>query len=140
MKAPSTHVRFRVDFNPNCAIGPGKIELLEGIARTGSLSQAAREMDMSYRRAWLLLDSMNTAFDQPLVTAKVGGTDGGGAELTAFGQEVIETFRRLETQLSSLAARELSKLTKHVRKNEPARAKISAAAARRKLVRRKQSA
>jgi molybdate transport system regulatory protein len=134
MKAP--HIRFRIDFNAQCAIGPGKIELLEGIARTGSLSQAAREMEMSYRRAWLLLDSINTAFDEPLVNAKTGGVDGGGAQLTEFGAELIRSFRSLEKSIGALAARELVGVAKHVPAGAPARAK-AAAGKRRKLVRRK---
>jgi molybdate transport system regulatory protein len=61
----ASSIRFRVDFEGQCSVGLGKIALLEGIARTGSVSQAAREMDMSYRRAWLLVDSLNHGFDQP---------------------------------------------------------------------------
>ncbi len=134
MKAP--HIRFRIDFNAQCAIGPGKIELLEGIARTGSLSQAAREMDMSYRRAWLLLDSINKSFDEPLVNAKTGGVDGGGAQLTDFGAEVIRSFRDLEKSIGALAARDLAAVSKHVPAGVPARAKL-AGAKHRKLVKRK---
>ncbi len=66
-------VRFRVDFGGGCSVGIGKIELLEGIARSGSLSKAARAMRMSYRRAWLLLEDMNVSFDQPVAHATVGG-------------------------------------------------------------------
>src|SRR6202023_478207 len=90
-------VRFRVDFGNRCSVGVGKIELLEGIARTGSLSQAAREMRMSYRRAWLLLEEMNVSFDQPVAHASVGGRGGGGVVLTAFGTRLVEGYRRLET-------------------------------------------
>jgi molybdate transport system regulatory protein len=72
---PSTlTVRFRVDFGSRCSVGVGKIELLEGIARTGSLSQAAREMRMSYRRAWLLLEDMNVSFDQPTRAWRMSGS------------------------------------------------------------------
>ncbi|MFK9892505.1 winged helix-turn-helix domain-containing protein, partial [Escherichia coli] len=59
-------VSFRVDFSPECAVGPGKIALLEHIEATGSLSEAARRLRMSYRRAWLLLEDLNTAFQQPV--------------------------------------------------------------------------
>jgi molybdate transport system regulatory protein len=79
-------IRFRVDFEGRCSVGFGKIALLEGIARTGSVSQAAREMDMSNRRAWLLVDSLNQGFDQPVVTANIGGIGGGGASVTPFGR------------------------------------------------------
>ena len=69
-------------------LGPGKIDLLEGIARKGSISAAAREMDMSYRRAWLLVEAMNQMFARPLVVAAPGGARGGGAQVTEFGLEV----------------------------------------------------
>ena len=68
---------FRVDLGPGCSIGPGKIELLEAIARTGSIRQAARTMRMSYRRAWLLIESINRSFREPVTTASVGGQGGG---------------------------------------------------------------
>src|SRR3974390_1361736 len=71
-------IRFRVDFGDRCAIGPGKIALLETIARTGSLSQAARDLKMSYRRAWLLLNSVNTSFRRPVAALSTGGGGGGG--------------------------------------------------------------
>jgi molybdate transport system regulatory protein len=77
-------VRFRVDFGNRCSIGIGKIELLEGIAPTGSISQAAREMRMSYRRAWLLLEDMNVSFDHPVARSSVGGRGGGGVVLTSI--------------------------------------------------------
>ena len=70
---PAVSVRFRVDFGSRCSIGVGKVELLEGIARSGSLSQAAREMRMSYRRAWLLVEQINNSLSEPAVTAATGG-------------------------------------------------------------------
>ena len=78
------YVRFRVDLGPGCSIGPGKIELLEAIARTGSIRQAARAMRMSYRRAWLLVDSLNQSFRERSTSASVGGAGGGGVELHAI--------------------------------------------------------
>ena len=80
----SLGVRLRIDFGPRSSIGPGKIGLLERIESTGSLSQAARELGMSYRRAWLLLDDLNHALTEPVTTASVGGAGGGGARLTPF--------------------------------------------------------
>jgi len=71
-------VSFRVDFSPDCAVGPGKIALLEHISSTGSLSEAARKLKMSYRRAWLLLEDLNTSFQQPVAQMSVGGRGGGG--------------------------------------------------------------
>jgi len=112
--AASPGVRVRVDFNDRCSVGIGKICLLEGIARTGSLAQAAREIGMSYRRAWLLVDSMNADFDTAVIRATVGGSGGGGAQLTPFGCELIEAYRRLESRLRALAAEQLSGIATHV--------------------------
>ncbi len=112
--APSVpEIRFRVDFDDRCSVGIGKIRLLEAIERTGSLSQAARGIGMSYRRAWLLIDSMNGEFDTPVISATVGGSGGGGAKLTAFGRELIEAYRNLETRLASLTAEHMGKFAGH---------------------------
>jgi molybdate transport system regulatory protein len=89
-------VRLRVDFGPRSALGPGKIALLEAIDRSGSLSQAALQLGMSYRRAWGLLRDLNREFDQPLATASVGGAHGGGAELTPLAIAVIAAYRAVE--------------------------------------------
>lgn len=92
-------VSFRVDFGPHCSIGPGKIALLESIGRTGSLSQAARSLAMSYRRAWLLLEDINTSFQQAAARMSVGGRGGGGAALTPFGTELVAAYRLLEANI-----------------------------------------
>ncbi len=86
-------VRFRIHFGPNCTIGPGKVELLEAIAETGSIRQAARRMGMSYRRAWVLVDSINRSFDERATTASTGGLGGGGGALTPFGEEIVRRYR-----------------------------------------------
>jgi molybdate transport system regulatory protein len=85
-----TRLKVSIVFESGARIGPGKAALLESIRDTGSISAAARDMGMSYKRAWLLLDSMNQAFTEPVVTAAPGGAGGGGAALTAFGAEVLE--------------------------------------------------
>lgn len=121
--ATSPDIRFRIDFNDRCSVGIGKIRLLEAIARTGSLSQAARDIGMSYRRAWLLMDSMNTEFDTVVVSATVGGSGGGGAQLTSFGQELIQAYRKLEGRLASLTAEHMSEVAAHaagLRRRSPA--------------------
>jgi molybdate transport system regulatory protein len=92
-------VRFRVDLSGACAIGPGKIALLEGIGRSGSLSQAARDLKMSYRQAWLLLESISVAFREPVVITSIGGSGGGGAKVTAFGHALIAAYRALESDI-----------------------------------------
>jgi len=96
-------VSFRVDFSPGCAVGPGKIALLEHIDSSGSLSEAARKLKMSYRRAWLLLEDLNTSFQQPVARMSVGGRGGGGACLTAFGAELVASYRALEAHIRKRA-------------------------------------
>src|SRR6202043_3691187 len=91
----------RVDFGSDRALGPGKIRLLEAIQRTGSISQAGRALDMSYRRAWLLVDDLNRCFREPVVTKKSGGGQGGGPALTAFGRDLIEKYRAIETRATA---------------------------------------
>jgi molybdate transport system regulatory protein len=120
-RAPSTEsrasgpgIRFRLDFHDQCSVGIGKISLLEAIAGTGSLSQAAREIGMSYRRAWLLIDSMNAEFDTPVINATVGGSGGGGAQLTSFGRQLIRSYRNLEARIAPLALEHMSEVVTHV--------------------------
>jgi molybdate transport system regulatory protein len=96
-------VRFRVDFTDGCSLGPGKIELLESIEKTGSLRQAAHALGMSYRRAWLLLDGLNRSFSEPVSTASIGGAGGGGVTLTPFGLEVIRCYRAAAQAIESVA-------------------------------------
>jgi molybdate transport system regulatory protein len=87
---------LRIDFDTADAVGPGKIRLLELVRDTGSISAAGRAMDMSYRRAWILIDTLNKAFRQPVVRTKLGGKSGGGALLTRFGEELIRSYRDME--------------------------------------------
>lgn len=95
-KRTTIDVRLRIDFAPTGSVGPGKIALLEAIEASGSLSQAARELGMSYRRAWGLLDDLNTALREPVASASVGGTGGGGAKLTDFGRALVAAYREVE--------------------------------------------
>jgi len=87
---------LRVDLGSGRALGPGKISLLEAIDKTGSISQAGRDLGMSYRRAWLLVDDMNNCFRGPVIEAQPGGVHGGGATLTAFGRTLVEQYRAIE--------------------------------------------
>jgi molybdate transport system regulatory protein len=103
-KRTTIDVRLRIDFAPAGSVGPGKIALLEAIEASGSLSQAARELGMSYRRAWGLLDDLNTSLREPVASASVGGTGGGGAQLTDFGRALIGAYREVE-QVAADAAR-----------------------------------
>ena len=92
-------VTLRIEIAPNLKVGPGKILLLEKIAQTGSISAAARSMDMSYRRAWLLIDELKTILGGPAVITSAGGTGGGGARLTDAGENLIVKFRTVESRL-----------------------------------------
>jgi molybdate transport system regulatory protein len=109
----SLTVRFRVDFANDRSIGIGKIELLETIARSGSLSQAARDLGMSYRRAWLLVEDMKLSFDRPVVMSSTGGPNGGGATLTDFGERLIARYRKLESDVQRLARTSLRDIAGH---------------------------
>jgi molybdate transport system regulatory protein len=101
--AASPSVRLRIDFGRDESVGPGKISLLEQIAATGSLSQAARELKMSYRRAWQLLDNLNNSFAEPSVLTQKGGRGGGGARLTPFGRELVALYRAFDMRVQQLA-------------------------------------
>lgn len=83
------------------AMGPGKADLLDAIVAHGSISGAARAMHMSYRRAWLLVDTMNACFRLPLVTAEKGGVDGGGTTLTPMGRRVLKSYRALSKRVGA---------------------------------------
>ncbi len=106
---------IRVHLARGSAIGPGKADLLEAVAETGSLAAAARRMGMSYRRAWNLVRSMNAAFLHPLVESVKGGASGGRAGLTATGRDVLARYRRMEARAAAAIAddaREFSKLVR----------------------------
>jgi molybdate transport system regulatory protein len=98
-------VRFRVDLGALLAIGPGKISLLEKIEQTGSLSEAARVLGMSYRRAWQLLASLNEGSAHPVTDARKGGAHGGGSQLTAFGRRMIRIYRAFDAETQRRARR-----------------------------------
>lgn len=101
-------VSLRLNFTDERALGPGKIRLLELIEETGSISAAGRAMEMSYRRAWMLVDDLNRTFREPLVEKRPGGARGGGASLTKAGSEVIRRYRAIE---AGVAAHSRSHLT-----------------------------
>lgn len=94
--AGARKLRLRILFGPEIAVGPGKIALMHAIAETGSISAAARRLGMSYRRAWLLVDTMNRCFRAPVVEAAPGGRGGGGARVTALGREVLCRYDAME--------------------------------------------
>ncbi len=99
--------QIRIMFRKAIAMGPGKADLLQAIGETGSISAAARRMRMSYRRAWLLVDTMNQCFDGPLVETATGGNHGGGAQITELGKEVLRRYREMDAKASAAVAREI---------------------------------
>ena len=115
----TTDIRVRF-LHPSGAIGPGKISLLEEIDRTGSISAAARSLGMSFRRAWFLVETLNTAFRDPVVRTNVGGREGGGAGLTPFGQEAISRYRLMEEEARKAAAPHLTWLNDALRPQDEA--------------------
>jgi molybdate transport system regulatory protein len=90
--------RFRILCDEDIAIGPGKARLLRLVKETGSISEAARQMKMSYMRAWTLIRTMNVCFREPVITTKRGGEDRGGAKLTRTGERLLQLYELLETE------------------------------------------
>jgi molybdate transport system regulatory protein len=89
------------------ALGPGKVQLLQAIADTGSISAAARTMHMSYRRAWMLVETMNRCFRTPLVSTATGGRSGGGAGLTAAGEKALHAYDAMQKEVDAVATRHI---------------------------------
>ena len=118
-------VRFRIDFAELSSIGPGKICLLEAIRDCGSLSQGARNIGMSYRRAWLLVESLKQSFREPVTVASAGGKDGGGMRVTEFGDALIKTYRELEREFAKLAERRLHPILPTIIRHSKPGARVS---------------
>jgi molybdate transport system regulatory protein len=105
-------LRFRLDFPNGASIGPGKIDLLKAIEASGSLTQAAKSIKLSYRRAWLLVKDLNDAFTRPVILATTGGKTGGGAEITAFGKRLVEVYEAADRQFQNYASANLKELSR----------------------------
>jgi molybdate transport system regulatory protein len=114
-----SRLRVRIDLGPRASIGPGKVRLLELVAETGSIAGAARGMEMSYRRAWLLVDDINRMFRQPVVAASTGGKQGGGARLTDFGTDLVKQFRAIEAEAEAAATARLDRLVEALAPADP---------------------
>jgi molybdate transport system regulatory protein len=108
------HLSIRIDFGPGTRVGPGKVALLEQIAAHGSISAGARALDMSYRRAWELIEELNGIFGQPVVEPKTGGRKGGGATLTALGLSLITRYRAMERAAETATQGHLDALTREI--------------------------
>ena len=106
--------RLRVYLRPDFAMGPGKAAILQSIKETGSIAAAGRSMGMSYKRAWYLVDSMNKHFRAPVVAAAKGGRTGGGAELTALGEQVLTRYHNMTRLAFAAIEPELKKLMEEV--------------------------
>ncbi len=111
-----SHVRLRLLLDEDIAFGPGKAELLEVIQRAGSISAAAKTLDMSYRRAWMLVETMNSCFESPLVKSAKGGSGGGGAEVTPEGLALLQAFRRMEQSVAQVVDAHLPLFAQQARK------------------------
>lgn len=107
---PRLRIKLRLEYDSPLILGPGKAELLARIGRLGSISAAAREMGMSYKRAWTLVEEMNTAFADPVIDSARGGAGGGGATVTPTGQQVLAHYRALESLLLDAGAADLMAL------------------------------
>jgi molybdate transport system regulatory protein len=109
--AEAMQPQLRISFRKSIAMGPGKADLLSAIDEAGSISAAARKLGMSYRRAWLLVDTMNSCFRSPVVETLTGGAQGGGAQVTDFGREVVRRYRAMERKAASSVEREMAEFS-----------------------------
>lgn len=106
----SRDLKLRIMLCATAGLGPGKVALLEAVGRCGSITAAAKDQGMSYRRAWLLLDELNRALAEPVVASSFGGVGGGGARLTPTGLAIIDLYRRIEAKARAAMADELAAL------------------------------
>ena len=117
MRYPGLTLRILGSGNPATgpAMGPGKAELISRVDATGSISAAAREMSMSYRRAWQLVEAINASFTEPVVVTAIGGKRGGGASVTEFGRQLVAQFHAMENAASAAIADDLARFVQLLR-------------------------
>lgn len=120
-------LRMHIHVGPDHSLGPGKIGLLEAIDAEGSISAAARAMDMAYRHAWELVDDLNRCFRAGVIVAGTGGAEGGGARLTPFGRGLVARFRAMERAANGAIARDLASLERELAKEPAKRARKKSA-------------
>jgi molybdate transport system regulatory protein len=124
-------VSVRLRFADDARLGPGKIALLEAVERSGSIAAAGRDMNMSYRRAWLLIDSLNRMFDEPVVHASPGGANGGGAELSGLGRSLVAAYRAMEAETEAAIERHFAPLRARMTQADASESETGSAAASR---------
>ncbi|MFM0169585.1 winged helix-turn-helix domain-containing protein [Paraburkholderia sediminicola] len=112
---PEVRFRMRIRSGDAVALGPGKVELLEAVREFGSISAAARSLDMSYRRAWLLIDELNRSLKSPATHSEQGGQSGGGCTLTPVGETIIRLYRDVEVEAQRSCAKQIAELTRLIR-------------------------
>jgi len=112
-------IKLRIDFDQDRYIGHGRIELLELIGKHGSIAKAAKAMDMSYKRAWYLIDEFSGMFAEPLIERQHGGKGGGAAHLTPFGAELVAQYREMEVKALKAFARPLAAIEKRLSSKGP---------------------
>lgn len=127
MPSHRPHVTVRLDLRLDARLGPGKIALLEAIAREGSISAAARALGMSYRRAWLLVDGLNRMFREPAVETRPGRARG-GARVTAFGEKLVAAYRAIERRATRTGAPALRTLAAALRPERARRTRTNRSA------------
>ena len=120
-------VSVRLRFADDARLGPGKIALLEAVERSGSIAAAGRDMNMSYRRAWLLIDSLNRMFDEPVVHASPGGANGGGAALSGLGRSLVAAYRAMEAETEAAIERHFAPLRPRMTQTDMPRSEAEAA-------------
>jgi molybdate transport system regulatory protein len=105
-------LRLRIEFAGRHTLGPGKIQLLEAVDEHGSISAAARSMQMSYRHAWEMLDDINQCFSEPAIVTETGGRSGGGAQVTDFGRDLVARFRVMQDKARAALEEDLGALAR----------------------------
>ena len=113
---PLLRAQLRLMLGEEIAFGPGKADLLEAIRETGSISAAGKKMGMSYRRAWLLADTLNRCFQEPLIDTAKGGNHGGGTTLTEMGENVLRQYRDAQSEIAAITDKHFQTLQPLLRK------------------------
>lgn len=116
VSSKETRLTLRLDFQDAGRLGPGKVRLLELLDEKGSISAAGRAMDMSYRRAWQLIDELNRTFTDEIVKTQQGGVRGGGAVLTQMGKDILNAYRAIEKKTRKAAAAEIAMIERALTK------------------------